>query len=553
MNHRELRTEVCIVGGGTGGVAAALAVARAGRTCVVVEPTDWVGGQLTSQAVPPDENRWIEYEAGIPGANGSYLRFRDEVRRHYRERRPLTDAARANATLNPGNGWVSRLCHEPVVGHAVLTEMLAAHVAAGRVTVLLEYAPTAADIDGDRVRAVTARGPGGDEVTVRADLFLDASELGDLLPLAGAEYRVGAEGASEFGKLHGQPGGGDPLDQQAISWCFALEHRPGEDHTVSRPASYDAWRDYVPPFDTGWPGKLFSWTVVGGDKHEPREFPWRPWPQEPPAGELEMWRYRRIVDRSLYRPESADQHPDVALINMVQMDYFRRPTIDVSADDLATAFAEAREQSLAFLYWMQTEAPRFDGTDGVGYPGLRLRGDEIGTADGFAKYPYIREARRLEALFTVHEGHVGTEQRKREGRPNQTASPFGMTEPFPDSVGVGHYRLDLHPSTAMRNSVYAQAAPFRVPLGALIPKRVRNLVAAGKCLGVTHVTNGAYRLHPIEWAIGEAAGELAAFCLEQRVEPRQVREQTPFLRDLQSRLHAHEVPLAWPWEKGEGL
>lgn len=551
MAHRELQTDVCIIGGGTGGFAAALAVARSGRKCIMTEPTDWIGGQLTSQAVPPDENRWIEYEMGAPGATGSYLHFRDSVRQIYRDQRPLTDAARKTPTLNPGGGWVSRLCMEPTIAHAVLDLMIASYVARGLITILLEHEPISAEVDADLVRSVTVRAKDGTRVTIVAPFFLDASELGDLLPLTGTEYLVGAESKDTFGELHGHPVG-DPKDQQAISWCFALEHRPGEDHTIAKPERFDFFNDYVPPLDTGWPGKLFSWTVAGHDASAAVTFPFKPWPQEPEDGELEMWRYRRIVDRSIYREDAKDVPPDVALINMVQMDYFLAPILDVTPEAKSAALEDARQQSLSFLYWMQTEAPRSDG-QGVGYPGLKLRGNEIGTSDGFAKAPYIREARRLDSMIIVHEGHVGTEQRRAERRPNQTASPYGMAECFADSVGVGHYRLDLHPSTGLRNSVYAQSAPFRIPLGALLPKRVRNLMAAGKCLGVSHVANGAYRLHPIEWNIGESAGELAAFCLRKAVEPHQVRESVPLLRELQSELRRHEVPLDWPWERGAGL
>lgn len=551
MSHRELATEVCIVGGGTGGFAAALALARAGRKCIITEPTDWLGGQLTAQAVPPDENRWIEYEMGVPGATGSYLHFRDSVRQIYRDQRPLTSAAKANPALNPGGGWVSRLCIEPTIAHAVLDMQISSYLARGLITVLLEHEPVRAECDHDVVRSVTLRSAAGDEVTITARFFLDATELGDLLPLTGTEYRIGAESKNEFGEMHGHSSG-DTNDQQAISWCFALEHRPGEDHTIAKPARYDFFSQYVPPLDTGWPGKLFSWTVAGHDNGPAVTYAFKPWPQEPNSGELEMWRYRRIVDRAIYRPDAKDAPPDVALINMVQMDYFLAPILDVSAAAQAAALEDAKQQSLSFLYWMQTEAPRSDGS-GVGYPGLKLRGDEIGTADGFAKSPYIREARRLDALLMVHEGHVGTEQRRAEKRADQTASPYGMAECFADSVGVGHYRLDLHPSTGMRNSVYAQAAPFRIPLGALIPKRVHNLIAAGKCLGVSHVANGAYRLHPIEWNIGESAGELAAMCLRKNVEPRQVRESVPLLRELQAELRKHEIPLDWPWERGAGL
>lgn len=549
----ELKTPIAIIGGGCGGTAAVLAIARNGGSCVVTEPTDWIGGQLTSQAVPPDENRWIEggdEHSGAPadffGGTRSYLAFRSAVRQWYRQHRRLTPAARDNPRLNPGNGWVSHLCCEPRVAHAVLTEMLRPHVEAGRVRVLLNSTPIAAETRGDRIASVTVRdGHTGDNTTIVADYFLDATELGDLYPLAGVEHMIGAEHQAEFGELHGRTDRADPLDQQAISWCFAMEHRPGENHVIDRPANYGWWRDYVPQLDHAWPGRLFSWVIVGGDKHDAREFRLVPWPDEPHPNELEMWRYRRIVDRSLYEP-GTDAPPDVSLVNMVQMDYFQKPLLGVSPEEQAAALAAAREQSLCFFYWMQTDAPRHDG--GTGYPGLKLRGDEIGTADGFAKAPYIREPRRLRARTIVHEGHIGTEQRRRDRKPDQHKKPWGVAEPFADSVGIGHYRLDLHPSTGMRGSIYVQSAPFRIPMGALIPQRVRNLLAAGKAIGVTHITNGAYRMHPTEWNNGESAGLLALHCLAARAEPAQVHASAERVEEFQSRLAGEGVPMKWPWE-----
>lgn len=547
-----MRSSVLIVGGGTGGVAAAIALAGAGVSCVMTEPTDWVGGQLTSQAVPPDENRWIEGLDGVQSATRTYLGYREAVRQYYRDHTPLTAAARADARLNPGNGWVSHLCHSPKIGHAVLTAMLAPHVASGRLRVLLRHVPVGADVEKGVVRSVTLRDEqSGREVTVEAAYVLDATELGDLLPLTGTGHHMGAEGRAVHGELHAREDGSDEHDVQAVSWCFALEHRPGEDHTISRPERYGFWRDFVPPLTPPWPGKLFSWTQIGGDEHKPRLFRWRPWPMEPDAGEWEMWRYRRIVDRSQFTDPMG--YPDVALVNMVQMDYFLKPTLAVTAEERAAAFAEAKEQARCFVYWMQTEAPRLDGTEGVGFPGLRLRGDELGTADGFAKHPYIREARRLDALRMVTERDVGMAMRRAEGLVPADAPAWGVSEAFSDSVGIGHYRLDLHPSTAMRNSIYVEAAPFRIPLGALIPKGTVNLLAAGKCLGVTHITNGCYRLHPVEWNVGEAAGHTAAYCLGHGVTPAAVRASEEHLRALQRQLVAAGVALGWPWERGAGL
>ncbi len=558
----ELATDVIIVGGGTGGVAAALAVARMGGRCVVVEPTRWIGGQLTNQAVPPDENRWIEGVDGVQSATRSYLEFRSRCRQWYRNHRTLTPAAAADPRLNPGNGWVSWLCVEPRVAHSVLREMLAPHIHSGAVRVMTGWSPTRAEVDGDVIRAVHFSDGAGAQCTVTGRYVLDASETGELLPLAGVEYAVGAEHRDTHGELHARTDRAEPSDQQAISWCFALEHRPGETHTIDRPASYGFWRDYVPEFAPGeraWPGRLFSWSVIGGEGHTTVELPLVPWPDEPQAGRWELWRYRRIVDRSIYAgPEAgqpasgaADLPPDVSLINCVQMDYWQRPTLDVSADDYQKACAEAKDQALCFLYWMQTDAPRHDG--GTGYPGLKLRGLELGTEDGFAMAPYIREARRMKARVTVTEAHVGMEQRRAEGRAGMDLTPLGSGEPFADSVGVGHYRLDLHPSTGGRNSVYAQATPFRIPLGALIPVRVVNLLAAGKCLGVTHVTNGGYRLHPVEWNVGEAAGALAAWCVARGDTPARVWADRDRLRAYQAELVRQGFALAWPWEQGQGL
>ena len=84
----ERRCDILVVGGGLGGVAAALAATARGRSVVMSEPTDWVGGQLTSQAVPPDEHRWIER----CGCTATYRRLRDGIRAHYRALYPLRSA-----------------------------------------------------------------------------------------------------------------------------------------------------------------------------------------------------------------------------------------------------------------------------------------------------------------------------------------------------------------------------------------------------------------------------------------------------------------------------
>lgn len=521
----EQETEILVVGGGLGGVAAALAALRLGRKVVLTEETDWIGGQLTAQAVPPDEHPWIEGT----GSTASYRRLRHGIRDYYRRNYPMLPEARFAAHLNPGSGRVSPLCHEPRVALAVLYELLAPHLATRQLDLRLLHRPVAVDHDGDRVRAVTfARALTDERVVVRADYVLDATELGDLLPMAAVEHVIGAESQAETGEPHALPEA-DPLDQQGLTWCFAIDYLPGEDHTIDRPRDYDFWRSFKPDFCAE---PQLGWIFVDPATLDLRDQSIFEGP--PGEGHEDLWDYRRILSRKHY-PEGRFAS-DISLVNWPQNDYFLGPIVGVSDEERRRHLEGARQLSLSLLYWMQTEAPRRDRS-GSGYPGLRLRADVVGTDDGLAKHPYVRESRRIRAVLTVVEQHVGVDAR----------SPLEGAEVFADSVGIGSYRIDLHPSTRQRTYVDISSWPFQIPLGALIPIRVENLLPACKNLGVTHITNGCYRLHPVEWNIGEAAGALAAYCAVHHLVPRQVRSKTAHLADFQRTLTSVlGIELAWP-------
>jgi hypothetical protein len=172
----------------------------------------------------------------------------------------------------------------------------------------------------------------------------------------------------------------------------------------------------------------------------------------------------------------------------------------------------------------------------MGWPGLRLRPDIVGTSNGLAMYPYIRESRRLITRTIVREQDV-----------LKTLLPPGtITTAFADSVGIGHYAMDLHRTTRGDTGGYGETLPFQIPLGALVPVRVRNLLPACKNLGVTHLTNGCFRLHPIEWNIGEAAGHLAATALATRRPPAAIHEQAARISDFQRTLTNAGIRLSWP-------
>lgn len=507
---RETSCDVLIVGGGTGGVAAALAATSMGLSVVMTEETDWVGGQLTAQAVPPDEHPWIENF----GSTARYREFRRQVRwaysSHERDYRPH---------LNPGGGWVSALCSKPRIVYNVLYTMMHRAIDDGRLqllkrtatqgsalltsTVPVDTGAVRPTVEGDRIVAVPLLNlETGEETLVRPKFVLDATELGDLLPLTGTEFVQGAESGDETGEPHAPSGPARPDNQQGFTWCMAVGHAAGEDRTIEKPAQYERWAAYAPE---GWRGRLFGYGDLAPATNEPREIPlfsddWRCW-----------FKYRQV-----------DQDPLGTIVNWPQNDYFVRPLTD---PEPWKALEDARQMSLSWLYWMQTEG---------GAPGLYLRPDLTGTVDGLAKAPYIRESRRIRAVRTIREQDVTP-----QGDEDRAA-------PMKDSVGVGAYRIDLHFTTGGDRYIDIPSLPFQIPLGALVPVRMRNLIPACKNIGTTHITNGCYRLHPVEWNIGESAGLLAAFCIQNDTEPRAVWESPALTEEFQRLLHAQGVETEWP-------
>jgi hypothetical protein len=531
----ELRCDVAVIGGGTGGFAAALAALRNGAKVVLTEETDWIGGQLTAQAVPPDEHPWIEQF----GCTRSYREYRNAVRNYYRDRYPLTEAARTRIDLNPGNGSVSRLTHEFRVSVAVLEAMLLPYIGSGQLTLLLQHSPESATVDGDRVTSVTVLdGRLGSRRTITAQYFLDATELGDLLPLTKTEFATGAEPQSQTGEMHA-PSQAEPANSQSFTYCFAIEYAPGEDQTIDKPDEYNFWRDYAPKLSPPWTGKLLSWSMCEPKTLARRDAYFDPRPDATAQSGLNLWVYRRIADPANF---VSGAYPNgMTLVNWPQNDFWLGDLVTANREERKTLLRRAKQLSLSLLYWMQSEAP--GPTSAAGWKGLKLRRDITGTEDGLAKTVYVREARRIQAEFTILEQHVGTQMRTAA---NASSSAEIYAETLPDTVGIGCYRIDLHPSAGGTNYIDVSSLPFQIPLGALIPKRVENLLPACKNIGTTHITNGCYRLHPVEWNIGEAAGALAAHALKSKQTPRAIRNDKRLLQDFQRSLQAQGFELAWP-------
>ena len=531
-SDQKLTADVVIIGAGLGGCAAAFSALRNNLTVVLTEETDWVGGQLTQQGVPPDEHMWIETH----GAPQLYRDFRTAIRAYYKKNYPLTEQAKAVQYLNPGSGSVSKLCHEPQVAVSVLMEMMAPYISAQKLVLLTEHKAVNATVEKDEVRCLNVKNLRNKQtVTLSGSYFVDATELGDLLPLTGTEYVTGTESKAQTNELHA-PDKANPKNNQAFTMCFAIDYAPGEDWTIKKPAEYDFWKEFVPKMRIPWSGKMIGLHYSDPRTLKPKELGFHPDGRQT-GSMLNLWNYRKIINRENFVP--GFYKGDITIVNWPQNDYVLGDIVDVSEEVFNKHVNKAKQQSLSLLYWLQTEAPRPDG--GKGWPGVRLRKDIMGTDDGLAKYPYIREARRIKALFTVLEEHVGAENRAKV-----TGQTTGLTSaPFYDSVGVGYYHIDLHPSSDGENYLDFGSLPFQIPLGSLIPVRMKNLLPANKNIGTTHITNGCFRLHPVEWSIGEAVGMLVSYSLDKKVTPRNVRENASMLKEFQDFIRSQGIETEW--------
>lgn len=488
-NVPEVKCDIFVAGAGMGGLGAGLRAAIRGHDVCVSEEATWIGGQATAAGVSAlDENKFIEMTGGPRLYAEMRLRIREAYKKQHRPLKPIEN-------FNPGGCYVSSLCFEPRIGVAVLEEMAGRHknLRIWKRTRVLDL-----ERSGDAITGALLWNMDTKKATVvRAKVYLDATEMGDLLPMAKTPYVVGSEAKSETDEPHAAEKA-NPACVQSFTYPFILEHRPGESHTITKPADFEKIRDHQPfslvmnyPEEFGWRGR-FEYTMFGDDPPVPNNMSPRP-----------FFSWRRVFNASAY----PGKHNDLALMNWPRQDYHDETVLDRTPADTARVLQAAKKVSMAFLYWLQSDMKT---------PSLKLRVDQMGTPDGLSMLPYIRESRRLKGQGTVREQDIVFE--------NQ---PRARAELFADSVGTGFYMVDIHPCGANERGRMMMPKPFQVPMSALLPRDLTNFLASSKNLGVTHLTNGAYRLHPIEWNIGEAAATIASLQLKtgQRPEPAEVQSE----------------------------
>src|SRR5690606_8958813 len=170
----------------------------------------------------------------------------------------------------------------------------------------------------NKVKSLTAKNlRSGNSKILKAPYFVDATELGDLLPLTGTEFVTGTESKAQTGELHA-PEVANPKNNQAFTTCFAIDYVPGEDHTIERPKDYDFWKDLIPDMSPPWPGRLLDLHYSNPKTVKPKKLGFNPEGIKT-TGTLNLWNYRKIIDKNNFKPGTYTG--DITIVNWPQNDY----------------------------------------------------------------------------------------------------------------------------------------------------------------------------------------------------------------------------------------
>lgn len=495
--------DVAIAGAGSGGCSAAIQAARMGMSVVLIEESDWIGGQMTGAAVSTMDDK-------AKTRTGLYLEFITKVGEYYSAR---------NTNYNICYWGSDTIAFEPWVGQMILKEMLSE---AGLVDIILKAKPLSVKVADNKIRSIAAEVE-GKNITVSAKVFIDATECGDLIAMSGARYRSGNSMSPEIDK--------NAIIQDITYPAVIKQYKEGLPPELKVPGPPPGYSDHL---------LKFRMTIRKNGSTWPGEYPFSP---------VVHNAYRAIPDTSNNalidggRPETwakitktainwANDYPGQnGTLPGLSVEFLESPSFRV----LATR--EAMLKTLAFLYYMQTELgmPDWSVDNRQGYGGWFSTGSAawadlpekyLPILSHFPPFPYVRESRRLVGIKTMTVDDILRDEKL--GR-----TPFSK----PDSLALGEYPIDIHGKNEtayletdlcetkekIPNDWNGDGGLFQIPFGVFIPEKLDGLLAAEKNISVSRVVNGSTRLQPVTMLTGQAAGAIAAMSVILKVQPRQLR------------------------------
>ncbi len=501
--------DVVIVGGTPGGIMAAIAASREGKTALVLERTAHIGGLPVNGLGATDI-------ATRGATTGLFLEFVNHVHRYYAD------------TYGPQSEQ-ARMCSdgyhfEPHVAAIVLDRMLQPE--RERVTVLtrrqFDASEKNVEMQGDTIRAITVTNlDTRRHERYAAQVFIDATYEGDLGAAAGVPYSIGREGQSEYGEigagrlfklwegpeLEGTTHEGDRA-VQSYNYRLCLTNDPANRLLPERPRRYDR-REYLSLVDDVYSGTYAGvgmLDVTPAMQAENRRHIEAGGTTQIPGDPWGIAKITNMVDLPNHKTDANNQH--LALISTdLPEENWRWPEADWRWRD---RFAQRlRDYTLGLLWFAQND----EALPAAFRQAARewgLAKDEYADNGHFPRQVYVREGRRLHGLhrFTANDALPVAE---------------GQRPPvYANSVTASHYALDSHavrkrePGKIALDGFFSYpSAVYTVPYGVIVPQGVSNLLIPVPA-SATHVGFSTLRMEPCWMALGQAAGVAASLAIDRR-------------------------------------
>jgi len=556
LQAQVVEADLCIFGGTSGGIAAAVQAARMGKSAVLVNPTKYLGGLTTGGLGATD----IGNKAAIGGISRDYYH---RLAQHYAREQSWTleTAPDYFAKRRGGQAGASALTgadatmwtFEPRVAEKVYFQMLAE----AKTPVFLEQ----------RLKSVTKAGPRITEITMengrvfRAKMFVDATYEGDLLAKAGCSFHVGREANSVYGETLNGVRAHTPHHQFTVPVDAYV--KPGDASSGLLP--------FIQSGDGGKPGDGDKATQAYNYRlcfttdpknrlpaQKPAAMPQPKWdallkaannslPVTPPAN-YDAKQFE-LLGRYLEALVAANKNPRLAQFwNPIWMpnhktdinnnggfstDFIGR-NYDYPNADYATRARIAKEHEAyirSFCTFLATD-PRVPEDMRREMQSWGPSRDEFLDTDGWSREMYVREARRLVGEYVMSEKNCRA------------------VETITDSVGLGAYNMDSHncqrivKNGKVENEGDVQVPPMKpypVSYRSIIPKAAEcdNLFVP-VCLSSSHIAYGSIRMEPVFMVLGQSAATAAAIAIDDQVPVQKVNYEK-----LRARLLADKQVLDW--------
>ena len=500
--------DIIIAGGGTGGISAAIQAARMGASVLVVESSTWIGGQATAAGVSTMDDMSRQ-------KSGIYLEFINRIKSYYDSR------GKSMGTCY----WDSRsLAFEPHIGQEAFISMINEARRRGTLEFLMNSEVTGVAKTKNAVSSVTVKTPSGSR-NYSCKILIDATEYGDVIPLTNTPYRAG-NSVSKF------------LDPEAmiqdITWVAVIKKYPGGVPGYLKPEiplpGYElAKRNYE--------------SFVSADGNNFRNV----YPVYLPVNFMTQNAYRGLPDSSNPYNYDADKENRPFITKTCLNwgnDYPGSYGWTNGKRGLPVSYLEDRNlrlqierealiKTLHFIYYIQNELGEPWSVADDEYAN-RILPEAARTLPHewqelvrrMPVIPYVRESRRIIGAHTLTSQELAY---------NSLSYRDGHTSrEFSDAIAIGGYILDLHGAntdadteweleeTMRHQELHRPRGPFQVPMSVLIPIETDGFIAAEKNISASRLAVGTLRLQPITMMTGQAAGALAAVCVRENKQPREI-------------------------------